>query len=192
MDEQSPIINTGIRENVIVEYDGRIWQVSLINRDTNVTNSKALNVVTLSFNNKGNLLINGKRADNDVFLSSSYRNVLSRYEHFKSDFKRKAKANLKMATSGKALSPYSKNMFEVNQKMLQAGNRLKQMKVSSFVRVVSAIRKLSPSELHIPSRETIKKFETLPSFQLKKGEVIEFLGGITQRLKPTGLPIVEM
>ena len=178
-------------KNITFTYDGRDWWVSFVDTESEDTKPELSGTVSLEFSNNGNLLINGKESDENIFLSYRYRNVFSRYKYFKSDYKRKAKANRKLVASGKAISLVSKNMMEVNEKLLSTGNRLKQMKIKSFAKVASTIRKLSPSELYLPSLNTLKKLKESSSFQLEGGEIQELLDEVVKRLRPLGIKILR-
>lgn len=182
----------GIFADATFTYNGRDWWLLLEDTTANYISSESLEPIFLEFSNQGALLLNGRELDENVFLSKRYRNVSSRYKYFKSEYKRKARANRKLVASGKAISPFSKNMSEVNEKVLSHKYRLEQMKKNSFARVASTIRKLSPSKLYLPSDETLKELRSLPSFQLKGGEAQEILEGVVRRLKPLGIKILRV
>jgi hypothetical protein len=179
-------------QSITFTYDGRNWWVSFVDTNAKSTASETSEPVTLELDEQGNLLINGEKLDENVFLSKKYRNVLSRYEHFKADFKRKSRANEKLVACGKTISVLSKNMLETKQKMLASKHRLEQMKLHSFARVASAIKKLSPSKLYLPSTGTLEKLRKSPSFQLTGGEIQELFTGVSRRIKSPGVKIARV
>lgn len=177
--------------NVSFTFDGRNWWILLKSTSPNYASSKNSESVLLGFNAQGRILLNGRELNENVFLSERYRNVSNRYKHSKSDYKRKANANWKLLASGKATSLFSKNMYKVNSELLSHKHRLEQMKNNSFARVASAIRKLSPSVLYIPSDKTLKELRDFPSFQLKSVEVQETLEEVVRRLKSLGVSVLR-